>query len=930
MSKILITGSTGFLGTEVIAELMRQTDDSVYALVRGSSLMDARRTLEHLWWERPELLEHLGNRILPVLGDITCPNMGMTENDQRTLIEYTDVIIHCAAEVGITQPREKLWQINVQGTQHVLDFAVRIQENHPMRCVSHVSTAYVAGRRKGNVKEEELVNSGFGSLYEQSKFEAEQLVRRYADRLPISVFRPGQIVGDSKTGRVKTFNTLYYPLKLYLKNQLPVMPIRGSMKVNMVPVDYVASSIARITKEESAVGKTFHLTAPSDQQPTVAELVETVRIWAESELHVKLHRPMFLPIPGIEGVGARHNGLDRRRKKNMVNNLLALSPYFTEKRTYQTENTQQFMGAYTLEWREYLPNLLHYAARKNFLNQTSRTVFEQMQVRMKSNRAPITYYDVAADGIHARSAKEVSERMQKALCSMQAMGIERGDRVAITGINSVEYFILDAAIGLSGACSVPLYYTTPAQELDALLKKSGARWFFVGDNRILRQIHQVQSDVTIVSFVSGTALSDLSKDKRILSQEQFYALGEHNESVTIPVSYGDTATIRYTSGTTSDSKGVRFNHYQLRWMAETLGSLLSWRSRNSQITYLSFLPMSHVVEGILGAYTPYYLLNPISVYYLNDFNRLVETLPKVRPTIFFSVPRFYEKLWVQFAASGAGKWYLSAKPGWMRSLLRPVMRKALLKKAGLDQCDQLIAGSAPVSAKLLSDFRELGIEIHNAYGLTEAPLITLNRLGDNELTNTGTPLPDTAVELADDGEIMVRGPQVSIGYEGLKNDTISDDGLLCTGDLGTITESGHLEIIGRKKEILITAYGKNILIQKVETKLRDIPGVSEVMLIGENRPYCTALIWLEEGGQTLTAETMEEAVLKTNEKLSNPEKIRRWAVMSEPLKISAGELTPNLKLRRNNIAENHKDTIEGLYAGEATKAGKVYYVGAIQ
>lgn len=928
MSHILVTGSTGFLGTEVTEMLMRTTQHSVYALVRGTSADDAMRTLEHLWWERPDLKSELGKRIIPVVGDITCEDLGLSDTIKNELIERTEYIIHCAANVEITRSKEHLRKINVDGTQHVLDFACRIQEHHPLKCLSHVSTAYVSGLRRGLIAEDSLMDEGFGSRYEESKFEGEKLVRGFMERIPISIFRPGQIVGNSQTGMVKTFNTLYYPLKLYLKGQLPIMPISGKMKVNLVPVDYVANAIVRITCERPANGKTFHLTAPKAMQPTVAELLNAVRLWAKQELRVNLRAPLFLPLPGIGRLGTWYNHSTLRSGKSVLNNMLALTPYFNEQSTFDTTNTRQCLGEYTLQWQQFLPNLLAYAARKNFLNHNGRTVFEQMLVRLKSRRAPITYYDVAADGTHSHSGEEVGMRIRQAQNSLHTLGIGHGDRVAITGINSVEYFVLDAAIGLSGACSVPLYYTTPPAELDELLRKSGARWLFVGDNRIMSQIHQVKSDIRIVSFVRG---NDLPADPRLMTQEQFNELGgrEETNAPSSPVGYGDTATIRFTSGTTSDSKGVRFNHYQLRWMVETLGSLLSWKSRNSHVSYLSFLPMSHVVEGILGAYTPYYVLAPVSVYYLNDFSQLVQTLPKVRPTIFFSVPRFYEKVWGQFATSAAGKFYISTTPGLLRTMLRSLMRHGLLRKAGLDKCDQLIVGSAPVSPQLLSDFRELGVEIHNAYGLTEAPLITLNRLGDNELTNTGTPLPDTTVTLADDGEILVQGPQVSMGYDALENETLSGDGLLRTGDLGAITETGHLEIVGRKKEILITAYGKNINIQKVETRIHDIAGVSDVMLVGENRPYCVALIWLEDGNNQLSLKDLHQAIATVNSNLSNPEKIKRWAVMAEPLRISAGELTPNLKLRRTNIMANHAATVEGLYENEPTTKGKALYVGAI-
>jgi long-chain acyl-CoA synthetase len=196
----------------------------------------------------------------------------------------------------------------------------------------------------------------------------------------------------------------------------------------------------------------------------------------------------------------------------------------------------------------------------------------------------------------------------------------------------------------------------------------------------------------------------------------------------------DPATLRFTSGTTGTPKGVGFRHGQLQWMAETMSALIPWKARIKPARYLSFLPMNHVVEGILGAYAPYYVPAPVDVTFLEDFRGLSQALPRVRPTIFFSVPRFYEKVWERFKESGAGRLYgalsgSASRASVLRDLARPILRRALLSKAGLDRCAQLLVGSAPFSSSLAASFHELGIEIHTAFGLTEAPLVTLNRLG---------------------------------------------------------------------------------------------------------------------------------------------------------------------------------------------------------
>ncbi len=920
MSNIFITGTTGFLGTEIVSEIMRSSNDIVYGLVRGQSLLEATNNLSALWYQRTELINNIGSRIILVLGDITKSDLGLSKDDQDLLLHHIDYIIHTAAIIDINHTRKQFWNVNVEGTKHVLDFAKRIQKNHSLKRFSHVSTAYVAGMRSGFIQEDSLIDKGFSSLYEQSKFEAERLVLQEIEEIPISIFRPGQIVGDSKTGYVKNFNTLYYPLKLYLKQQTHIFPIRKSLRVNMVPVDYVARAIMQITHSSLAVGKTFHLTTPSSMQPIVAELIVAVSSWTSKNLSIHLPRPLFIPLPFLSKVGAIYNLSEHKStKKSILRNMLSLAPYFTENKIYDTTNTESIMGPYSLDWKDYLPHLLAYAVSKNFLNHNSRTVFEQARFVLNRHHK-ITYYDVNEDGIQENNAIDVNDSIEETLKALQVLGIGPNSKVAISGINSVNYFILDVAIGLSGATSVPLYYTTPAKELDELLQKSNASHFFVGDVRILSQINKMNFNGKIISFTKNAPIID---DSRLMLWDEFISLGKMKQVMPIQVSYNDIATLRYTSGTTGNSKSVAFTHGQLRWMAETMGSLLSYKSRTKQATYLSFLPMSHVVEGILGAYTPYYLGVPLSLYFLNDFDMVAQILPKVKPTIFFSIPRFYEKVWNQLESNSLGKIYINSENSTLKHILRPILKYVLLKKAGLDHCDQLIVGSAPVSQKLLENFRELGIEIHNAYGLTEAPLITLNRLGENDLTTVGSPLPQTNVTLSDDGEILVEGPQVAMMYDG----RISS--CLHTGDLGQITQSGHLQIIGRKKEILINSYGKNINLQKVETLLRDISGISEAMLVGEQRPYCVALLWLEDENVVLDKEKLSKAIQSVNAQLSHPEQVKRYALMSDPLKISTGELTPNLKLRRNNIIKLHQQTIDGLYASTAISSGNVVFIGAL-
>jgi long-chain acyl-CoA synthetase len=337
--------------------------------------------------------------------------------------------------------------------------------------------------------------------------------------------------------------------------------------------------------------------------------------------------------------------------------------------------------------------------------------------------------------------------------------------------------------------------------------------------------------------------------------------------------------------------------------------------------------MNHVVEGILGLYSPYYIPAPVNIYFLENFQDLSNTLPLMKPTIFFSVPRFYEKIWETIVYSRAGCFYLSLPDGLMKSTVRFMLRRIILRKIGLDTCAQLIAGSAPANMNLLTSFRELGIEIHNAYGLTEAPLVTLNRYGANGLGTVGKPLPETLVKIADDGEVLVRGPQVMSGYSGDETEQPFRDGWLLTGDTGYLDEEGSLVLNGRKSELIVTSYGKNIYPVKIEMLLREIPSLSEAMLIGDNRPFCIALLWVTENQcEGISFDAIDDAIRRMNARLSHPEQVKRWCVLKDDLSIEGGFRTANLKIRRKVVAERFIDAIGALY-GERELPATVLHTG---
>lgn len=927
---IFLTGGTGFVGSQIARRIVNDTAHTIVVLVRAQDYEAATRRLMRTWWEWRELIDAIGDRVQVLCGDVAAPRLGLDDAAYDNLIHRVTHIIHTSADLRVNAPIEELRKTNVQGTANMLELARAAHNVHGLERFAHISTAYVCGARNGEIPEDALTDKfGFSSAYELSKFEGERLVQAAKSELPISVFRPGMIVGDSRTGYIKTFNTLYFPLRLYLTGKFWIVPVNPSLRVNIVPVDYIADSVVRLTFDSRAVGLNFHLTAPTDSLPTARELAEFVREWAQRCHGIKLSHPIFIPLPVFATRGQNAvNFVNGRHERGILDALRTIAPYFNERKQFLRDHTDRLAGPYAFQWRELLPPILNYAIYLGFMHNSDRTVHEQILFRLERQSHPVTYHDVAEGKIVTRSCSQVRREILAAASALHASGIHPGDRVAIVGWNSTRYLSMEVAIGLAGAVSVPLYYTSPPSDIARILLASGAKLLCVGAPKLLERLGELETQLPIVSFCRGLLPPGLSRE--VMAWDEFLALGAgHENHIRAPVGFGDIATLRYTSGTTGNPKGVVFNHGHLKWIGVSLASLPPWKVRNSNVTYLSFLPMNHVVEGILSTYSPYYAPAPLDIYFLEDFHELQHMLPRVKPTIFFGVPRLYERVWEAFRESKIGQWYLRSREGMLKQLLRPLLRWQLLRNAGLDRCAQLIVGSAPAAENLLGAFHELGIEIHNAYGLTEAPLVTLNRLGANRLGTAGQLLPETEVRVAEDGEILVRGPQVTAGYFNVNVEPPFQEGWLRTGDIGYLTKEGSLVIQGRKKELIVTSYAKKIHPDKIEALLRGVPGVVEAMLVGDGKPYCAALLWVKDRDQDQSMRgTIKRGIAEMNMQLSHPEQVKRWAILPYDLSIERGDLTANLKLKRQPVARRYAQEITALY-DERDTSQSVFHLDGI-
>lgn len=919
---ILLTGANGFLGTQIALRILKHHDHEIIALIRGRNKEDAVNRLYSAWWEFSELSDEIGNRIHVFSGDISKNELGMEKEEYDSLVRSVTHVIHTAADWSLKSSLEELQKINVQGTQNVLKLAQLAHEDQGLERFSHVSTAYVAGGKMGTVSEDSLTSEyGFLSNYEKTKFESEIEVRK--SDFDVSIFRPSMIVGDSSTGYIKTFNTLYVPLRLYLNGKLPLIPVPRSMKINLVPVDYVANAVLDLTFDKRAVNRTFHLTAPSESLPTIEELIKFVKSWSNENLGVKLNDPIYMPlnaslIQKIVSIGH----LFGEGTAKLLETMNTLSPYFNENREYQRDNAEELLGSYEYKWQDFLPRILEFAVYYGFFHRSERTVHEQVLFRLKSRSKPVNYYDIIKGDVKNRQSTEIYKDVRAATKSLKSMGISKGDRVAIVGFNSTRYLTVDVAVGLTGSVSVPLYYTSPLNEIKDILDNSEASVLFVGTSKLLKELEKLKLEIPVISFCS----EDINLSSNIISWNKFLEMGENEKyTVNAPVNFNDIATIRYTSGTTGKPRGVMFNHGNLRWMAEFIASMPPWKDRTCEVSYLSFLPMNHVVEGIMGIYAPYYAPAPLNLYFLEDFYGLGKAIGKVRPKIFFSVPRFYEKVWCSVMESRIGRIYLNSS-GILKKILGKLIKREVLKKTGLDRCAQLIVGSAPVSDDLLQFYHEMGIEVHNAYGLTEAPLVTINRTGKNRIGTVGEPLPSTDISIDTDGEILVKGPQVTSGYFKKDSNSLFKDGWLCTGDFGYITPEGSLVITGRKKEVIVNSYGKTISPVKIEGMLKNIPGIEEAMVIGDGKHYCSALLWAEAG--ELNFNNIDNAIGEINTRLSRPEEIKAWVVLNNDLSIGI-DLTANLKLKRKAIIKRYGDIVDFIY-GSGTEPDGILHFGCIE
>ena len=562
------------------------------------------------------------------------------------------------------------------------------------------------------------------------------------------------------------------------------------------------------------------------------------------------------------------------------------------------------------------------------------------------------------------SSLQFGQNVARGARALHAWGIRRGDRIAILSENRPEWSTVDMASLLLGAVTVPLYTTLTAEQTAFALNDSGCRMIFVSSDQQLHKVLATLDNTRIERIVVMDPIEftgDLAPFKeKCVTMRQIAAqspdeLGPELEARARSIQPDDLATIVYTSGTTGTSKGAMLTHGNI---ASNIQCSLLGFDMHPGIVSVSFLPLCHITARHVD-FSMFY--HGVTLAYCPFIERLPEALLEVKPALFVAVPRVYEKIYAQAAQKAKGfpkhaifSWALSIgekhKPEVLaghvpNSSSWKLANKLVFSKirAGMGgQVKTFISGGAPLGRELAEWYAAAGIRIHEGYGLTEtSPVIAVNTPVHHRIGTVGKTLPNIEVCIAEDGEILVRGPSVFKGYWNRPEETKAalEDGWFKTGDIGNIDAEGYLSVTDRKKDLIKTSGGKFIAPQPIENALKLSPYVGVAAILGDRRKFPAVMISpnfasLEEWARAnniafrsraeLVANPKvqslyEEVVGGINQNLARFEKLKRVILVEDEFTIGNGALTPTLKLRRRVIEERYKKEIDELYAqAEAT------------
>ena len=587
----------------------------------------------------------------------------------------------------------------------------------------------------------------------------------------------------------------------------------------------------------------------------------------------------------------------------------------------------------------------------------SKTIADLFPLAAEKHAAKraVLYKDASGEWV-GKTYREVGETVRDLSLGLIDLGIEKGDKVAILANTRPEWTYFDFAALSAGATVVPIYQTNSPEEVEYVLENSDSKAVIVEDADQLAKVVQVRDrtpKLEHVILMEGTSADAISMDE--LAKRGAGRSESEWKDRWSSVTPDDICTFIYTSGTTGPPKGCVISHGNYRAMLGMVheASVLG----DDELTYL-FLPLAHSFALLiqLGSFD----LGATLAYWERDPLKIIPNLAEVKPTYFPSVPRIFEKIYT--AATGSVE-----KEGGIKKLIfnwavrvgkkvrereRAGRSVGFLLRKQYELADKLVlskirglfggrlnlavTGAAPINPDILRFFDAAGVLVVEGWGMTEtSTAATISRPEDFKFGTVGKPFGGCEIKIADDGEILVKGPNVFQGYyknpEATKETIV--DGWLHTGDIGEFDEDGYIKITGRKKDIIITAGGKNITPANLEAEIKQSQYVSQVVVIGDRRPFLTALVTLdmeeaaklaeENGWPADPAElaknpemrqVIQDHVDQVNEKFARVEQVKKFEILPQDLSQEGGELTPTLKVKRNIVADKYDDEIEALYA----------------
>ncbi|HEY5664481.1 MAG TPA: long-chain fatty acid--CoA ligase [Ilumatobacter sp.] len=595
-----------------------------------------------------------------------------------------------------------------------------------------------------------------------------------------------------------------------------------------------------------------------------------------------------------------------------------------------------------------------------------RTVVDRFRARVATQPELPALRHHLDDGWTPIDWAEYGKQVEQAAAGLVSLGIQLGDRIGLLSNNRPEWHVADLATLSIGAVTVPVYPTSSASQVAYVLRDSGARLCFVESaeqlSKVLLYLHELPELELVIGLDTFptldrpaivTDLGGLRERGRTALAGSPGLVAERAAALT-----GDTtATLVYTSGTTGPPKGTVITHGNLEWTVSAVESMVGLSPTDRM---LSYLPLSHIAERIVSHIGQ--VVSGGETWFAQSLATVPEDLRACRPTIFFAVPRVWQKLHdailEQVAASprplrrlieryialglavvraGEGGPAPSPREVRLHRALDRTLGVQLRRKLGLDQARLVVSAAAPIHPDLVRWFHALGLPIAEVWGQTEdCGPATVNPPEAIRIGTVGIPLPGLEVAVADDGELLVRGGSVCRGYFGLPDATaelIDEHGWMSTGDLGAIDDDGYVRITGRKKDLIINSAGKNISPSEIESRLVMEPLIGQAVVVGDGRNYLVALLtldhdeaaeWAAHHGAfadidhlvddpALRAE-VEAAVARVNREHAPVEQLKQWRLLPGQLTVEGGELTPTMKVKRAVVIERNAELIEAMYA----------------